>query len=181
MHVSSSVTCLHCVEEFLILKAHQRLFSTDLLTLVHAAKLNLVTMCEHMKNMTMATSTMGAIAMHPTGNIQGGYYFISLDAGHQINRRDWTPLPMPNEVIQQVHCLARRAKANKSNLRFTNLNNEDLDILYANIEQDDDDMTDTDDEIGLTEDPTGVENDSNNNMMITFLLTMKITTAATEA
>ena len=49
---------------------------------------------------SMATRTIGAIATRPTGNIQGGYYFISLDTGGQINRHDWTALPMPNEVIQ---------------------------------------------------------------------------------
>ena len=47
-------------------------------------------------------------------------------------RRNWTPLPMPSEVVDQIHRLARRAKANKD-LRFTNVNNEDLDILYASL------------------------------------------------
>ena len=85
----------------------------------------------------MATCTVGAIATRPTGNTQGGYYFIRLDTGRRINRRDWTTLPLPSEAIEQVHRLARRAKANKQ-LAFTNLQNENLDILYANLPDDDD-------------------------------------------
>ena len=45
---------------------------------------------------------------------------------------------MPETVVDQVHRLARRAKA-KANLTFTNLQNEDLDVLYADIPGIDDD------------------------------------------
>jgi hypothetical protein len=37
---------------------------------------------------SMATCTVGAIATRPTGNTQGGYYFIRLDTGRRINRHD---------------------------------------------------------------------------------------------
>ena len=50
--------------------------------------------------------TSGAIALWPTGNEQGGHYFLSLHSGKRINRYAWTELPMPNEVIAQVHQLA---------------------------------------------------------------------------
>jgi hypothetical protein len=89
---------------------------------------------------SMQTRTVGAIATRPTGNDQGGYYFIRLDTGRRINRKDWTPLPMPSEVVDQVHRLARRAKSNPT-LTFTNIHNEDLDELYANILGIDDDET----------------------------------------
>jgi hypothetical protein len=46
---------------------------------------------------------------------------------------------MPAEVIVQVHCLTRRAEA-KNALTFTNINNEDLDVLYAARNQDEDDV-----------------------------------------
>jgi hypothetical protein len=39
---------------------------------------------------------------------------------------------MPTEVIDQVHWLAQCAKANKQ-LTFTNIHNENLDILYAGL------------------------------------------------
>ena len=60
----------------------------------------------------MQSRTLGAIATRPS-NDAGGYYFISLQTGRVINRRSWTPLPMPSAVVEQVHRLARRAKANK--------------------------------------------------------------------
>eukprot|EP00956_Cyclotella_meneghiniana_P038398 scaffold153893_cov47-Cyclotella_meneghiniana.AAC.1 len=97
---------------------------------------------------SMATRTVGAIATRPTGNSQGGYYFVRLDTGRRIIRRDWTTLPMPDVVVDQVHRLARRAKSNKT-LAFTNIHNEDLDVLYANVTSFDD--------IDLDDEPEGVE------------------------
>ena len=46
---------------------------------------------------------------------------------------------MPQAVVSQVHRLARRAKAPKK-LTFANSDNEDLDILYVNIERDEDNV-----------------------------------------
>jgi hypothetical protein len=56
---------------------------------------------------SMATITTGAIALRPTGNIQGGYYFYSLTTSRRLNQNRWTQLPMPANVINQVHVLAR--------------------------------------------------------------------------
>jgi hypothetical protein len=60
---------------------------------------------------TMATRTTGDIALRPTGNNQGGYYLYSLSTGKVLNRNHWTVLPMPNDVIDRIHVLARRAAA----------------------------------------------------------------------
>ena len=49
----------------------------------------------------------GAIALRPTGNQQGGYYFMSLHTGRVINRLHATKLPMPAEVITRVDQLAK--------------------------------------------------------------------------
>ena len=54
--------------------------------------------------------TSGAIALGPTGNEQGEHYFISLHSAKKINRYAWMELPMPNEVIAQVHHLANAAE-----------------------------------------------------------------------
>jgi hypothetical protein len=62
-------------------------------------------------NNSMLTRTTGAIALRPTGNIQGGFYFMSLTTGKRLTRYAWTPLPMPGEVITRVHALARRNPA----------------------------------------------------------------------
>ena len=48
---------------------------------------------EHSNSMT--TRTTGAIALRPTGNAQGGYYFLSLTTGRRLNRYCWTSVPMP--------------------------------------------------------------------------------------
>ena len=88
---------------------------------------------------SMDSRTIGAIATRPsTGD--GAYYFISLATGRRINRRSWTPLPMPvSEVVPQVHWLARRANAQKT-ITFTDISGEDLDTLYADLPRDDDDL-----------------------------------------
>eukprot|EP00957_Ditylum_brightwellii_P172223 13111208-Ditylum_brightwellii.AAC.1 len=54
----------------------------------------------------MAPSTVGAIALHSTGNIQGGYFFFRLSSSRRINRKKWTVLPMPDNAIQIIHQLA---------------------------------------------------------------------------
>ncbi len=66
---------------------------------------------------TMQTQTSGAIGLQPTGNAQGGHYFFSLATGQRLNFNHWTELPMPQDVINQVHTLARRSNANR-NLLF---------------------------------------------------------------
>ena len=45
---------------------------------------------------------------------------------------------MPTEVVDQVHRHARRAKAKKKNIRFTDGRNRDLDVLYAKLGDNDD-------------------------------------------
>ena len=52
--------------------------------------------------------TIGALALRPTGNVQGGYFFFSLTTGKVINRMCWTPIPMPKEVIDRVERMARQ-------------------------------------------------------------------------
>jgi hypothetical protein len=57
-------------------------------------------------NSAMISRTVGAIALGPTGNIQGTYKFMSLLTGKLIKARAFTPLPMPEEVIKQVEEMA---------------------------------------------------------------------------
>ena len=63
---------------------------------------------------SMATRTTGALALRPTGNDQGGYYFFSLTTGRRLNRNNWTPLPMPADVIDRVRTFCRRDQANRA-------------------------------------------------------------------
>jgi hypothetical protein len=64
----------------------------------------------------MATRTTGAIALRPTGNVQGRYLFYRLNTGRALTRNQWTELPMPNEIIDRVHALARGEHANVAGL-----------------------------------------------------------------
>ena len=61
---------------------------------------------------SMMSRTVGALALHPTGNAQGGFYFLSLSTGRVLNRLRATALPMPDHVVDQVHHMARQQKAN---------------------------------------------------------------------
>jgi len=51
--------------------------------------------------------TLGAICLGPTGNAQGGHFFMSLTSGARIIRHRWTPLPMPSDAIQRVTQMGR--------------------------------------------------------------------------
>ena len=42
---------------------------------------------------TPRARSLGAIALNPTGNAQGDYYFMSLATGAKISRHQWTELP----------------------------------------------------------------------------------------
>ena len=56
---------------------------------------------------SLISRTVGVIALRPTGNQQGGYFFMSLHTGRIINRLHATKLPMPAEVITRVDQLAK--------------------------------------------------------------------------
>jgi hypothetical protein len=104
-------------------------------------------------NNSMITRTTGAIALRPTGNSQGGYYFYSLTTGRVLNRNNWTPLPLPQDVIDRVHTLARRAAANAA-LTFGNGYGEPIP---------DDDDDDDDDEDYLPPDEASHDGDDSDN------------------
>jgi hypothetical protein len=69
---------------------------------------------------TMIPRTIGDLALGPTGNAQHGFYFYSLNSGRVISRNCWTEVPMPNEIIERVDSLARRANAAHGPLAFLN-------------------------------------------------------------
>ena len=86
-----------------------------------------------------------------------GYFFLSLPTGRVLNRGRWTSLPMPNEVIDQIHRMARQEHSNNG-LIFEDRNHNQLvdpyddgedDSTYHPKEDDDDnDDDDNDDEDG---------------------------------
>jgi hypothetical protein len=58
----------------------------------------------------MSARTTGAIALQPTGNAQGGFYFYSLATGRILNRNPWMKLPMPNNIIARVGFMAQNGQ-----------------------------------------------------------------------
>ena len=55
---------------------------------------------------TPRARSLGAIALNPTGNAQGDYYFLSLASGFTLSRHNWTALPMTDTAIARVEALA---------------------------------------------------------------------------
>jgi hypothetical protein len=55
----------------------------------------------------MLPRTIGAICLGPSGNEQGGHYFMSLSTGRRLLRDWWTELPMPHDAITRVGALGR--------------------------------------------------------------------------
>ena len=93
----------------------------------------------------MEPRTIGAIALRPTGNKQGVYYFYSLLSGGKIHRTHWTDVPMPEDVKDRLHAMARRAKADQG-LSFTDSAGTNLDDLYPDDDTDDEYDPDDDDD-----------------------------------
>jgi hypothetical protein len=55
---------------------------------------------------TNEARTVGAIALYPSGNLQGSWYFMSLLTGKVLHRYHWKSLPMSADVIARVEELA---------------------------------------------------------------------------
>ena len=79
---------------------------------------------------SMSPRTVGALALHPTGNAQGGFRFMSLSTGRVLNRLCTTALPMPDNVVDQVHQMAQQQKATPGLLfgdcNMNSLNDQDI-------------------------------------------------------
>ena len=88
------------------------------------------------------SQTVGALALRPTGNAQGGFYFLSLSTGRVLNRLRATALPMPDNVVDQVHRMARQQRANpglifESRSHVGTANGEDMDDVSDDEEDED--------------------------------------------
>ncbi len=54
---------------------------------------------------TQVGQSLSAICLGPKGNLQGSYKFLNLWTSKMILHHDFTPLPMPQEVIDHVNRL----------------------------------------------------------------------------
>jgi hypothetical protein len=72
---------------------------------------------------TMAPRTHAAIALGPTGNLQGSVKFYCITTGLILKRCSFTPMPMPDHVIQRVNAIGKREKQGQT-FRFLNRRGE---------------------------------------------------------
>ena len=86
-------------------------------------------------NNLMSPRTVGVLALRPTGNAQGSYYFMSLSSGRVLNRLRGTPLPMPDDVIDRVHWMARQQNADPGLL----FGDRDMNPIYEELSDDEED------------------------------------------
>ena len=75
---------------------------------------------------TMTARTHEAIALGPTGNLQGSVKFYCLNTGRVLKRRSFTPMPMPDSVIERVNKIGERERQGRA-FRFTNRRGEPYD------------------------------------------------------
>jgi hypothetical protein len=101
---------------------------------------------------TMKERTVGAIALGPTGNLQGGVSFFSIHTGRVLDRgkKDYQLLKMPQDVIHRVKQMARQSELG---LTFGDRYNNTITDIDAAVE-DDAFTNDTNDE-----ESTGVNDD----------------------
>ena len=99
-------------------------------------------------NNSMNPRTVGAIALRPVGNGQGSFDFLSVTTGRVLNRLHATALPMPDDVIEKLHRMARQQKSNPGlifadrNLNPDEDDDDDDDETYQDNNNDDDDYED---------------------------------------
>jgi hypothetical protein len=85
--------------------------------------------------------TQGAICLGPSGNLQGGFKFMSLTSGQRISRRTWDVIPMPQTVIDRVN---RLGKDQPEQFVFTDRKGRLIGDLELSSSDDNDDLTDDD-------------------------------------
>ena len=101
------------------------------------------------RNNSMNPRMVGAIALRLVGNGQGSFYFLSIATGRVLNRLHAMALPMPDDVIDKLHRMARQQKSNPG-LVFAdhNLNpdeyddNDDDETYHDNDNSEDEDEDD---------------------------------------
>jgi hypothetical protein len=71
----------------------------------------------------MTARTHEAIALGPTGNMQGSMKFYCLKTGRVLKCRLFTPMPMPNQVIKRVNTIGARERQGQD-FRFLNQKKE---------------------------------------------------------
>ena len=113
-------------------------------------------------NNSMNPRTVGALALRPVGNGQGSFYFLSISMGRVLNRLHATALPMPDDIIEKIHRMARHQKSNPG-LIFANRNLDPDEDVYADDDDDNDSYRPDDDDDDPDDDSDDNDDDDNPN------------------
>jgi hypothetical protein len=62
---------------------------------------------EKLPRNSLASRTLGAISLGPSGNAQGGHRFFTLNTSKVITRRSWDVIPMPKSVVDRVNFIGK--------------------------------------------------------------------------
>jgi hypothetical protein len=101
----------------------------------------------------MSARTLGAICLGPSGNEQGGHFFMSLATGKRIHRHWWTDLlPLPDDAIARVKHLALRQGTMPRTLTFA-------DRFGFELVDENDDIDDDNDSAYDPADDNSIDND----------------------
>jgi hypothetical protein len=65
----------------------------------------------HLRN-GLGAQTQSAIALGPSGNVQGGHKFYTLNTASIVVQRDWKALQMPQSVIDHLNAKLHRHPTN---------------------------------------------------------------------
>ena len=90
----------------------------------------------------MYERTVGALCFGPTGNQQGGHYFMSLATRERLVHSRWTPLPMPREAQSRVNRLGNKQKMPKT-LTFGDRHGREIQDTLDEVREWSDDDDDT--------------------------------------
>lgn len=78
---------------------------------------------------SMAQRTEGCIALFPVGNAQGSVKFLHLASNKVITRDHWTPLPMPDSIIELLNSKSMNPNANITKEKISDLKSVVLRII----------------------------------------------------
>jgi hypothetical protein len=124
---------------------------------------------QHSNNMD--ARTIDAICLGPSGNEQGGHWFLSLSTGKCIHHHRWTTPPAPDDAIERVNTIGRQRGmprkltfADRFGFELTNdadddSADDDRDSDYDPADDDSDDDAD-DDHDGYGADSDDEDNDN---------------------
>ena len=110
----------------------------------------------------MEPRTMGAICLGPTGNAQGGHWFLSPTSRSHIICHCWTPLPMPQEVVHHSTQIGH-AQGMPSRITYANRRGDEISNRLEDFFEDSDTAsTDSEDDTyvtGTNDDASSISDD----------------------